>query len=143
VQWVENEDWIYESYFNLNESLLSRKHFEIQFDGLDTYADVYLNDSLILHADNMFRRWSVDITSVIRRSAQDSSNHLRIHFFSSIKKGKELAVQLPYTLAGDADGKVFVRKAQYQYGWDWGTTVGNCRHLEINQTPGMGQYYYT
>src|SRR5207247_1906335 len=54
------------------------------------------------------------------------ANHLFIHFYSAVKKGKELAAQLNYKLPGDVGGKAFERKAQYQFGWDWGPRLVTC-----------------
>ena len=48
VQWIDKEDWIYRTSFGVDESVFSKHHVWIEFDGLDTYADVYLNDSLII-----------------------------------------------------------------------------------------------
>lgn len=122
VQWVENEDWEYQTFFDCDSDLLQYKHPELHFDGLDTYADVYFNDSLILRADNMFRSWDVDVKKKLRAR----NNHLFIHFYSAVKKGKELAAQLDYKLPGDEGGKAFERKAQYQFGWDWGPRLVTC-----------------
>jgi beta-mannosidase len=116
VQWIENNDWEYQTNFECPAELLTKNNFEFQFNGLDTYADVYLNDSLILQSENMFRTYKVRID----KSQLRSNNILLIRFHSPIKKGKEAASLLPFPLAGDVDGKAFTRKAQYQYGWDWG-----------------------
>ena len=48
VQWVDKEDWEYKTTFDLSSEMFSRQNIELTFYGLDTYADVYLNDSLIL-----------------------------------------------------------------------------------------------
>ncbi|MFI5134966.1 MAG: glycosyl hydrolase 2 galactose-binding domain-containing protein, partial [Chitinophagales bacterium] len=131
VQWVENEDWEYQTFFDCGKDFLSEKHLELHFDGLDTYADVYVNDSLILRADNMFRSWNVDVKKLLR----EKNNHLFIHFYSVAKKGKELAAQLNYKLPGDEGGKAFERKAQYQFGWDWGPRLVTCgvwKNVKLN-----------
>ena len=83
-----------------------QSHIELQFDGLDTYAKVYVNDSLVLTADNMFRSWNVDVKKYIHQG----KNKLLILFESAVKKGKEEAKKLPYTLPGDE--KVFTRQRQ-------------------------------
>ncbi len=44
-------------------ALLSQKNIDLVFEGLDAYAKVYLNDKLILTADNMFREWRVNVKS--------------------------------------------------------------------------------
>lgn len=122
LQWIEKEDWEYQTTFNANGELITRDKIELDFQGLDTYADVYLNDSMILESNNMFRSWQVDITEIIRRG----ENELRIYFHSPINKTEPIYDHLGYTIPvssnDQADKKlsVFTRKAPYHYGWDWG-----------------------
>ncbi len=54
VQWVEKEDWQYKTTFTLTKEQLARQAATLNFEGLDTYADVYLNGSLLKRTDNMF-----------------------------------------------------------------------------------------
>ncbi len=120
VQWVENEDWEYKTYFTCDSSILKNKCIELVFDGLDTYASVFLNDSLILQANNMFRSWKIDVKSQLHVG----DNTLRVFFESSVNKGKMEAQQLSYTLPEGE--RVFTRKAQFQYGWDFGPRFVGC-----------------
>ncbi len=120
VQWIEQEDWEYSTSFEADQEILKHAHVELTFEGLDTYARVFLNDRLILTGNNMFRYWTVDI----RQQLKPGKNNLRVLFESAVKKGKAEAAALPYTLPGDE--KVFTRKAQYQYGWDWGPRLVTC-----------------
>jgi beta-mannosidase len=120
LQWIENEDWEYKTNLKISKEEFAQDHIELTFEGLDTYADVFLNDTLILSADNMFREWKMDVKKIIH----PGKNELRLIFRSAVKKGKEEAKKLSYTLPGDE--KVFVRKAQYQFGWDWGPRYVTC-----------------
>ena len=120
LQWIDTCNWEYRTFFDCSSELFSCKHIEIQFDGLDTYAKVYLNDNLILVADNMFRTWRIDSKKFLKKK----DNHLLIRFEPASEKGKKLALNLPYTLPGDE--KVFTRKAAYHYGWDWGPRFITC-----------------
>lgn len=120
LQWIENEDWEYKTNFKISKADLQNDKIEIVFEGLDTYAKVFLNNHEILQADNMFRSWSVDVKPFLKAG----NNTLYIVFESAAKKGKQLASQLSYTLPGEE--KVFTRKAQYQYGWDWGPRFVTC-----------------
>lgn len=122
VQWVGNEDWEYQTSFDCPAPIFECKHCRLHFDGLDTYADVYLNDSLILQAGNMFREWNVDV----KKFLQEKNNRLFIHFYSAVMKGNELASELGYKLPGDEGGKALMRKAQYQFGWDWAPRLVTC-----------------
>ena len=57
VQWVDKEDWIYRTTFDVAPELLAKRNIVLHFEGLDTYADVTLNGKKVLAADNMFREW--------------------------------------------------------------------------------------
>ncbi|MEI2750366.1 MAG: hypothetical protein V9E88_16610 [Ferruginibacter sp.] len=46
VQWVDSVDWEYQCTFSIPENYSKEEHINIVFDGLDTYADVYLNNRL-------------------------------------------------------------------------------------------------
>ncbi len=127
VQWVDKEDWVYETHFNADADILGSGHVDLCFDGLDTYADVYLNDTLVIKADNMFRRWQADV----KRLLTTGDNVLRVYFHSPIKVDMPKWERHPhlYDAANDQsenggilDRKlsVFARKAGYHYGWDWG-----------------------
>lgn len=127
VQWVDKEDWIYETAFDLDTDVAGRENIDIVFEGLDTYADVYLNDSLILNADNMFRTWTVPVKGI----AKEKDNKLKVYLHSPIKTDIPKYDALPYHYyAGNDQSQnggvfdkrvsVFARKAPYHYGWDWG-----------------------
>ncbi len=123
VQWVEDKDWVYRTNFNVDQHLLNKEKIEIVFKGLDTYADVYLNDSLLLEANNMFVPYMLDVTSFLVKG----ENHLEVYFHSPVKRGMEKAKALGYKLqignekAPDSlQTRVFTRKAPFHYGWDWG-----------------------
>lgn len=120
IQWIENEDWEYQGTFKCDKQTLQNKHVELLFEGLDTYAKVYLNGKEVLSANSMFRSWSIDAKSQLKVG----NNSIKIIFESAVKRGKAEAAKLPYTLPGDE--KVFTRKAQYQYGWDWGPRLVTC-----------------
>jgi len=114
LQWIENEDWQYQTTFSISKEELKHQNIILQFDGLDTFAEVYLNGTKILSANNMFRTWKVDVKKLLKIG----QNKLEISFLSAVNKGKEAAKKLTYILPGDE--KVFTRKAQYHFGWDWG-----------------------
>ncbi len=120
LQWIGKTDWIYEMRFNISAQMKQRGNLELLFEGLDTYADVYLNDKEILNAENMFRRWRVDIKAV----AKLGDNVLRIKFRSPINEVLPRMAKLDYQLPASNDQgektSPYTRKAPYQYGWDWG-----------------------
>ncbi len=129
LQWIENEDWNYKTSFVVSKSELKNKNIDLQLDGLDTYATVFLNEKPILEANNMFRSWKISV----KNHLVVGENHLVIKFKSAVQEGKNQAKKLSYTLPGDE--KVFTRKAQYQYGWDWGprfVTAGIWKNVKLH-----------
>lgn len=119
-QWIDKKDWEYRTTFNVTPRIMERQQVELVFEGLDTYAQVYLNDQLLLNADNMFRTWRVDA----RRALKVGDNGLRILFRSPINEILPVMPKLDYKLPAPNDQgektSPYTRKAPYHYGWDWG-----------------------
>jgi len=120
LQWIENQNWDYKTTFYLLKSEVVNENITLQFDGLDTDAKVFVNDSLVLTANNMFRTWTVNV----KKYLHFGKNTMVIQFESSVVKAKAEAKKLNYTLPGNE--QVFVRKAPYQFGWDWGPRYVTC-----------------
>jgi len=142
VQWVDKKDWEFKTTFKLDKSILENEFVELDFNGLDTYADVFLNNQLILQANNMFVNWVVECKNKLR----EGNNEIRIVFYSPITKGLEKRENLPYLLPGAENDQselgglgnkkvcVFSRKAQYHFGWDWGprlVSIGIWKDIEL------------
>jgi beta-mannosidase len=83
IQWIDKEDWEYKTTFTVHKNMLSRDRVELDFKGLDTYANVFVNGEQILAANNMFREWQVDAKEFLK----EGENELRILFQSPIKIG--------------------------------------------------------
>lgn len=128
LQWIENENWEYETHFTISKAELKNQNIDLEFDGLDTYATVYLNGKTVLEANNMFRKWTIPA----KLHLKIGTNNLKVIFHSAVQKGKEEAKKLSYTLPEKE--RVFVRKAQYQFGWDWGprfVTAGIWKNVQL------------
>lgn len=72
VQWVDKEDWEYVTTFTPTDELMKQDNIQIHCFGLDTYADVYLNDELVLKADNMFREWKASVKHLLKPARTSS-----------------------------------------------------------------------
>jgi len=113
VQWVADSTWVYQTHFDVSSSTLKKDNIQLHFEGLDTYAKVYLNDSLILSSNNAFRNFKIPVGDFI-----SSRNTLAVHFIPTQIIEESEKNKLDYTLP--EGNRVFTRKAQFQYGWDWG-----------------------
>ena len=116
LQWIEKESWEYRVNFDVTPALLARSHVDLVFDGLDAAADVYLNGEKVLSADNAFRIWRVDA----KNHLHTGKNLLRVVFPSPIKAAAAAAASDLFRLHSKTEEKTYIRKAAYEYGWDWG-----------------------
>ena len=128
VQWVSTENWEYRNTFSLSDEILQKKNIELNFDGLDTYAKIYLNGSLLGETNNAFKKFTFNIKKLAKKE-----NNIRVFFSNTDEKETVLESDNPYKLP---EGKrIYTRKAQFQYGWDWGpklNTLGIWKDVSIN-----------
>ncbi len=123
VQWVEDEDWEYRTVFNVTMEMLEKQALQLYFQGLDTYAHVFLNGQRIHESDNMFVGFRVDCKPYLK----EEENELRIVFQSPVRRGQERLDRFGHPLPAanelapaDKRTNPFTRKAPFHYGWDWG-----------------------
>lgn len=116
VQWVAETDWEYRRIFIPDKTLSKEQHLFLVCDGVDTLAEVWLNGHLLGRADNMFRRWSWEVTRIL----QPGKNDLHILFRSPLAYIRSRQMEKPLQGGGDLPGGPYLRKAPYQWGWDWG-----------------------
>jgi beta-mannosidase len=114
VQWVSKKDWEYKTNFSLSEEILNKKNIELNFEGLDTYAKIYINGNYQLNTTNAFKRYTISLKDI----PMYKSNELKIVFENTGSIENPAKLNSKYKLP---EGKrIYTRKAQFQYGWDWG-----------------------
>ena len=121
LQWIAECDWQYETFFNLPADFTLGAHTNLVFEGLDTAAEIYLNEQKIGAVRNMFVRYTFDLQDL-----KPAMNHLLIKFHSPLKyvRGHKMPIkQFPSARHPD---RVFLRKSQYSFGWDWGPAFPTC-----------------
>lgn len=124
--WKDNEiealslmdyDYEYETAFDVDGDMLSLSEVILRFDGLDTIADITLNDTFLGHADNMHRTWEYSVKELLK----EKDNQLKVYFSSPTKYIAEAFEKAPTLGTEDAmNGFVHIRKAHCMFGWDWG-----------------------
>jgi beta-mannosidase len=120
LKWVSEKDWVYKSTFVPNRSISERAQVFLCFEGLDTRADIYLNNELILSSENMFVPIRVDIKNKLKQG----ENELSVHFHSPLRYTDSLWNNYPVKLPDHP--RVMIRKAAYQFGWDWAPQLPGC-----------------
>jgi beta-mannosidase len=129
AQWVSSKSWEYKTTFTLSEAILKKEHIELNFEGLDTYAKIYINGNYQLDTDNAFRKYSISLKEIPIKE----SNELRIVFQNTKSFENPAKQNSKYKLP--EGNRIYTRKAQFQYGWDWGpklNTSGIWKDVSIN-----------
>ncbi len=108
--WVEDKDWWYRTAFTA-PATKDGERVLLVFHGLDTFATVQLNGTVIGHTDNMHRRYTFDVTEYL----QAAGNTLTVRLASP-------RYAIPFDPAHGpvmwSPERLFARKAQMSFGWD-------------------------
>ncbi len=120
--WIGETDWQYERVFTVPPELLEQPHVRLVCAGLDTLATLTLNGVEIGRADNMYRTWEYDVTTL-----QAGENTLVIRFDSPLnylRRRDREEQALPAWVGSDkVHGGGWLRKEPCNFGWDWGPKV--------------------
>ncbi|KAK7792890.1 hypothetical protein R5R35_000439 [Gryllus longicercus] len=127
-RWVSYDNWTYELTFEVDESLLRRRHAQVVLHGADTVAEVWLNGQRLGGVENMFVRYALAATGALRAGA----NRLAVNFtaapvearrrYEAYRLAHGYAVP-PECVPDDYHGECHanhLRKMQASFSWDWG-----------------------
>ncbi len=117
VQWVAERDWEFKGLIQVSDQILSQEKIYLHFEGLDTLADVWLNDVLLGRTENAYRTYTWEIKEILKASG----NIIRILFRSPVNYVNEKQQATPLISPEQSiPGGPYLRKAPCQWGWDWG-----------------------
>ena len=127
LQWIPQHRWDYFLNFDVENDVFQKDNIDLIFNGLDTYADVWLNGEKILHSDNMFVRYEKEVKNLLKKR----DNELKVHFYPFDAQRDSLietyCLRFPEKYA-------VMRKAAYQNGWDWAPrylNIGIWKNVEL------------
>ena len=112
LQWIPQHIWDYSLKFDVDNIVWNQDNIELIFNGLDTYADVWLNGEKILHSDNMFLRYEKEVKRLLKKR----DNELKVRFYPFDAQRDSLIETYPLRFP---EKYAVMRKAAYQNGWDW------------------------
>lgn len=125
IQWVSDQNWLFKSSFTLDDTALQRaKEWVLQLSGVDTYAEVYLNGSVIGQCNNFFKTYDFKVKPFLR----SGKNYLVIRLLSPTRVAHAQYASNGFNYPADNDRyhihySPFVRTAPFHFGWDWGPRV--------------------
>lgn len=108
IQWIESCDFTYIKSFYVDR-IQSGAYLE--FDGLDTYADIFLNGQKLGEAENMFIPHAFCVDGILC----EGENTVEVRFFSPIKRVEGM----PLYPGAFTRERMNTRRIQCTYSWDW------------------------
>ena len=112
-----DDDYDFSTEFEASAELLGNSRVILRFDGIDTLADVFVNDCFVGSADNMHRIWEFDV----KKAVKVGRNKIVVKIKSPNKYIAEKHAERPlWGVDTTMEGYTHIRKAHCMFGWDWG-----------------------
>ncbi len=114
---LSEKDCKFYTEFSVDEKTLEKEYVELEFYGLDTVCDIFLNGRFLAHTENMHCKFTFDVKGRL----QAGGNTLELYFKSPVKFFREKNNR--HHLENNREnmpGSSHLRKALYMTGWDWG-----------------------
>ncbi len=132
-KWTGHKDWWFRKDVKIPKNFESGR-VEMVFDGVDTYATLYVNGQKAGEMSNMFRRYNFDISDKVN-FGKDNTIALCIHATKEVIEARDTSNYMAcfYT------PRIFARKAQCQFSWDWAPhlpSLGIYRSASIQMVKG-------
>lgn len=126
-EWTEARSWWFRRSFVAPAGLLRQERVELSMESLDASADVFLNGLLLGHHDSAHYPFVAEVKGRLK----SSGNCLLVRVTSgaerfSQEQASPFAASVGRTYRRGDERRVFLRKPQYVFGWDWGPRVVTC-----------------
>lgn len=105
-----SKEWWYVLQFDVSDDNLIKS--QLIFEGIDGTAEIWLNDQKIGIAKNAFYSHKFNVTGILK--ARNNILYIRFHSINNLLGGERLD-----ELKGWKDRRGFLRKPQFNFGWDW------------------------
>ncbi|MBO4263002.1 MAG: hypothetical protein J5903_04385, partial [Clostridia bacterium] len=116
IGWIPREDFIYKKVFDAPKDFLGGEVL-LEFDGIDVFSEIYLNGELLGKTENMFLKYTFSVGNMLK----PKGNQLEVRMKSTLNEMDK------FDCAGYMSifnvPRVFVRKAQCHFGWDWAPDI--------------------
>ncbi|MCR4787725.1 MAG: glycoside hydrolase family 2 protein [Lachnospiraceae bacterium] len=135
---LNDNDVVFEREFDVTEEQMSSDALILRFEGIDTIADIYVNDMLIGHAENMHRTYEFDLFMKADCDRADGrvngvrskgcvfegKNTLKVVIYSPVAYIRNEQAKVYTGGASESmEGFPHIRKAHCMFGWDWGPRI--------------------
>ena len=131
--WVRERSWWYRKLFRLRNSWRRYEKIELCLDGLDVYADIWINGKYLGNHPSVFYPFWADITEFLDLDSENTllvrvtcgldhvKGHDEAHLLDAVKP------QFPKIFADrDEKGRIFLRKPAFVWGSAFSPSLPSC-----------------
>ncbi|MBN1256520.1 MAG: hypothetical protein JXA52_02305, partial [Planctomycetes bacterium] len=128
IFWLSKKEWWFYRDFKLDS--FANQVIEMDFQGLDYEAEVWLNGRHVASHRNMFRPLRIDLTGEVK-----AKNSIAVRLLphrtdlARLPEGSQMRMTgRPYIGFPEEvrTSRPWMRKAQYTFGWDWTQALYTC-----------------
>ncbi len=125
--WIINTDFEYTTEFSVPEEIMEKDEVLLEFCGIDTFSEIVLNGVTVGKTENMFLKY----TFSVKEHLKPNGNKLCVKLIST---GNVMNAIDDKGFFGTFNVKrLFIRKAQCHFGWDWAPDMpGYGIHGDVN-----------
>jgi beta-mannosidase len=121
LQWIGREDWEISREIELEPSVLASERVILEFQTLDTIAEIRINGKPLAESSNMFTRFRADAKAMLRPGKNLVSVAIRSPELAAERAAERLAYPIPCSAYPvSSPHRNLLRKVQCMSGWDWG-----------------------
>lgn len=106
-------DFEYSRELTVGRELLDCDDVVLQCDGIDTFSEIFVNGVSVGKTDDMFMQYKFSVKAALR----EGKNEIRILLRSTLKEMEKFENDRYVSIFNEK--RIFVRKAQCHFGWDW------------------------
>jgi len=130
-EWIENRSWWYKKTFKTEADWVEADVVELEINGLDVSADIFLNGNHIGKNISAFKPFLMDIKNLLKDVERENLLVVRLTTGLESFNEEEIGGRKPFVATESVDNRgdirrIFIRKPQYSYGWDWSPRVTTC-----------------
>lgn len=117
---VGKSNWEYRRAFCVDAKELNCDEVFLNFDMLDTLADISINGKLVGNTENCFIKYEFPVKSLLHAG----ENEISIFFHSPVNFVSQTYRKEGGTINSNGqNGIIHIRKPQSHFGWDWGPVL--------------------
>jgi beta-mannosidase len=120
MSWIGHSDWRWTTTLHLEHAPATQgRRADLVFEGLDTVAEVRVNQAVLGRTANMHRTYRFEVTEHLRAG----DNEVEVTITSPYDYAEARTAELGERPRAGAEPFNMIRKMACNFGWDWGPTL--------------------